>query len=74
MIPQLERSTLVLMILAAKVYAEEGRLADGYTRLLRGLRHAESLAVRGKPGSDRLVARYRKAIDEYIACYGVRLD
>jgi hypothetical protein len=74
MIPQLERSTLVLMIVAAKADADEGKLADGYTRLLRGLHHAKGLAATADPGSARLVARYGKAIDEYIARYGVRME
>jgi hypothetical protein len=71
MIPRLEWSTLLSMVYSARALAGEGRFVDGYTCLTRGLHHAETLARRGEPWAGRLVRRYRKAIDEYTARFGV---
>jgi hypothetical protein len=71
MIPRLEWSTLLTTLFAARAMAFEGRVAAGYTRLSEGLHHAEALARRGHPFGRRLVNRYRKAIEEYIARFGV---
>jgi hypothetical protein len=73
MIPRLEWATLLSMVSSARALAGEGRLAKGYTCLTRGLHHAEALARRGEPWGGRLVRRYRKAIDEYAARFGVYL-
>jgi hypothetical protein len=74
MTPELERSTLLWVILAAREHAEQGRLAEGYTRLLRGLRRAEESSGPDDPRGGKLVASYHEAIDEYIALYGVPMD
>jgi hypothetical protein len=72
MIPRLESSTLLAMILSARSLAKEGRLAEGYTHLANGLRHAEDLVRCGAPWGSRLTAHYRKTINHYLTRYGIR--
>jgi hypothetical protein len=74
MIPRLESSTLLAMILSARSLAKEGRLAEGYTHLAKGLHHAEELARRGAPWGSQLAAHYRKAVNHYLTRYGIHWD
>jgi hypothetical protein len=72
-IPRLEGATLLSAVASAWALAEVGRFGDGYTGLVRGLRHAETLALKGEPWGSRLAGRYRKAIEEYTVRFGVYL-
>jgi hypothetical protein len=74
MIPRLEKGTLRLMFVTACGFAEDGQLADGYTWLLQGLRHAQAIAKGGDPWAAELVAHYDEALEEYVARYSVLIE
>lgn len=73
MIPRLQAGTLRITVLTAQEFAEDGRLADGYTCLMRGLKQAMNAVACGESWGAALVLGYREAEDKYIAQYGVRI-
>jgi hypothetical protein len=58
----------------ARRLANDGHLAEGYCYLAECLRAARAAAAVGKPWAQGVIALYRLAVSEYIACYGVCLD
>lgn len=73
MIPDRELQELIRRANASVVLASQGRLADGYTRLLAGLHRARAACRDEQPWAPELVQRYRRALDQYIKRYGVRI-
>jgi hypothetical protein len=73
MVPRLEECRLRLMEATAREFADEGRFADGYDCLLKGLHRAKRDAEQAMPWAAELVLRYLQAMDDYIARHGVRM-
>jgi hypothetical protein len=74
MIPRPQFDTLLDAIKRAIGCATMGGLVAGYDLLLGGLKRAEYARLEGEEWAPALVDRYRQAITEYQAFYGLRFD
>jgi CheY-like chemotaxis protein len=74
MIPRLEEGILRLTIITAREFAQDGKLADGYTCLLEGLHRAETAVAQGQPWGPWLAVRYSEAMETYVRRYGVPIE
>jgi hypothetical protein len=74
MLPDVEINTLVMTVDDTVGFAVEGKLVDGYTVLQAGLERAEDDKVAGELWADELIGRYRMALENYCASYGVPLE
>lgn len=72
MIPRPQFDTLLGNIQRAIGCATMGGLVAGYDLLLGGLKHAEYARLEGETWAPALIDRYRQAIAEYQAFYGLR--
>jgi hypothetical protein len=72
-IPDHELQALIRTANDAVLLATQGRLADGYTRLLAGLHRARVAGEAEQPWAPELIQRYRRAMDRYVQRYGVRM-
>jgi hypothetical protein len=48
--------------------------ADGYACLARGLHRAEEMVQEGEPWAQELTDRWRLAVENYCARYGVKFE
>ena len=74
MIPDQEMSAVMHALEEAIAVALAGCLADGYARLLTGVRRAESHRAPGRRWAEELVQRYRATLDTYADRYGLRME
>lgn len=74
MLPMIEAGELRLAVEMARGFAKEGRLADGYTCLVQELTRARKAFALGESWGAEVVVGYLKAVDDYIARYGVRIE
>jgi hypothetical protein len=74
MIPKVEAGELRLTVACSRGFAEEGRLADGYTCLRQGLAQARRAVKRGESWGADLILGYLAAEDEYINRFGVPIE
>jgi hypothetical protein len=74
MLPECEVTFLLFLVLDATEIADEGQLADGYILLVAGLQRARVLRDTGESWGVDLVLRYHRALDNYIAFYGVSME
>jgi hypothetical protein len=66
-LPPDELEKLVSHVISAVCCGCDGRWVDGYNVVLSGLRYAEDKAAEGLPWGDKLVCRYRRAVNNYCA-------
>jgi hypothetical protein len=74
MIPRPQFDTLLDEIKRAIGCATIGGLVAGYDLLLDGLKRAEYARLEGEEWAPPLIDRYRQAIAEYQAFYGLRFE
>jgi hypothetical protein len=72
MIPQQELDNYVLTCNLAADLAEEGRPIDGYSCLLRGLRHVDEALGDDEAWKGNLAGRWRQAAELYARTHKVR--
>jgi hypothetical protein len=73
MLPDEEIDALDTAVHDAVALAAEGKLVAGYDLLRVGLRYARQELLAGSPWGKELMGRYRLAMENYIASYGVRM-
>ena len=71
MLPRAELVILRDLAVIAVHMAVDGYAAEGYTTLLEGFGRVKDLREAGVPGSEELVAQYRRTLDEYAHRYYV---
>jgi hypothetical protein len=69
-VPSADWDALTTTINDAADCAGDGRVADGYRRLIEGLRRVEEARREGVPWADELACGYRQALDNYDRRYG----
>lgn len=74
MIPRPQFDTLLSDIKRSIGCATMGGLVAGYDLLLGGLKQAEYARLEGEEWAPALIDRYRQAIAEYLAFYGLRFE
>lgn len=74
MLPDDEIDTFLTLVDDAIALAAEGQLADGHGLLLAGLHYAEEERENAAPWADELIGRYRLALENYCASYGVPIE
>jgi hypothetical protein len=74
MLPTNEIDTLAMTVTDAVDLAVEGKLADGYSELLAGLKRAEEIAAEGVEWGPELVHWWRGALENYCDSYGVPME
>jgi hypothetical protein len=70
-LPRPELDRFLLTVGLAAQLAGEGEAADGYSTLLAGLRRAEEAVAQDQPWGRELVARWRRAVDHFVARHGI---
>lgn len=71
MLPRVEAGIMRLTIVMAEQFAREGRLAEGYTCVLRALTETRRAVGRGEPWGAELLTHYLRFEEHYITRYGV---
>ena len=73
MLPDHEIDTFLTLVDDAITMAAEGQLVDGYLLLLAGMHYAEERREEAEPWAEELIERYRLAVENYCAGYGVSI-
>lgn len=73
-IPTNELNTLIMSVAEALDLAAAGEVLNGWRCLLGGMERAQEAEEWGDPWGPELVARYRKALDEYGELHGIRVE
>jgi hypothetical protein len=70
-IPGSELNSLLTAVAEAGDLAAEGKVAEGYTRLLEGLHYVEAAGAAREAWGEEVMAAWRSAMDHYAERFGV---